>query len=202
MENRINEEKLFLIEAIAISKTLFLDKQDENVKTLKSASEVLSGMIIENDEELLDNMATMKQAFRDGMRWSMTHPVGVPKSYKVPYDRDHLDQWFQVFWAYVCIIAYFFYCDNILWKKCIFKNLEKEIKSKNLKADLKIAKAAIDEYYREQAELKDAILLSQYKDSQNIQAAQQSQQPAVQYVFNAPVGQVNGKVEEQHNHKV
>ena len=200
MENRIKTEKLFLLEAIALSKTKLLDAKENVAEALKNAADLLSGMTKESEEEMLEVIVTTKQAYKDGMKMVMNHIDLFPER-KITPTPEMLDEAYQQYWAVMSIIAYFFYRDHPLWKKCIFKYMEKDLTNKKVKADLKIAKAAIDEYYQEQKELEEAILLSRLQGNQENATEQQTQQPSIQYVFNAPVGQVNGKVEEQHNHK-
>lgn len=194
MENKIKEDKFFLIQSVAISKTNFLVTKDNNMRDIESAAGMLSNIIAGEPEEFLASVSTLKQAFKDGMKWVMKHPMTISKIGDI-YTPDNQNTLFQRYWIFVCIVAYFFYHDDALWKKCLFKNLEKDITIKILKADLAAAKAAIDEYYSEQSELEDAILFEKFKNSQ----VPTSPQHPTQLIFNAPVGQVNANVEHQTN---
>ena len=57
----------------------------------------------------------------------------------------------QIIWARMCVAAYYYFHEEVVWQKLLFRKMEERIQVPELAADVQSAKALIDEHYREQS---------------------------------------------------
>lgn len=147
MENIVDYNKFGLIEEIAIRKSVYL-KYNYTYCTIGGIKEeaschFLKRIITGNDEDIIERINSTYSHMRRGYQT----PVVIKNiSFKV----------YQLVWGRLCILAYFFYQDNKLWREFILGKLEEKLIGETLVRDVKTAEVEIDKYYSDKKEYADA----------------------------------------------
>ena len=144
MENKIDRSKYKDIDMLC-KKTKYLRHIYSYIGEEDAALVYLDEMIPENDVEILERIERVYNKMReechevDGSTYSL---------------RGEILEHYQMYWAKLCVFAYFYYHDDALWQQMIIPRLMQKVASAELRDDLETAQMKIDKFYKE----REAIL--------------------------------------------
>ena len=146
MTTLIDISKFAVIDEIALQKTRYLRKyytfSQRNGGKEEISFTYLRRLLPEHTEELPDSIA---RVFSDLGR---VHLPGQNDLQTIGSTQVHIS---QLIWARLCVAAYYFFHDELLWQDLVFRKLEERVQAPELAADILTAKALIDTHYRERA---------------------------------------------------
>lgn len=142
----IDITKFAVIDEIALQKTRYLRKcysfSQVNGEKEDVSCTYLRRLVCERNEEVPERIS---QVFSDLGR---VHLTGQNDVQTIGSTRAHIS---QLIWARMCVAAYYYFHEEVVWQKLLFRKMEERIQVPELAADVQSAKALIDEHYRERA---------------------------------------------------
>lgn len=147
MENRVDRSKLPVINERVFRRCPYFrtDNFDYKGQKLKddASCHYLEKMIPEKDEDVFTRISDV---------WAEVSNLPEIPNFRIT-DGDRRMYIHQCVWARMCVVAYFFYHDDPLWRSVLFAKLEEKCSDPTLSLEIRLAKLVIDDYYEEQNSL-------------------------------------------------